>query len=173
MAYAILVVPGVNILILSTLLVLTAALVPYLAAAIRILWGFFGFRKIESRNVPPARIFRSLSFLSNPLIIMATSSAVFISVLIADTELMIRRNAALRQREEADWTFGQVLALAVIIIPCLELLSSILETIPAEWTARLRVFHSAEGNDTKCVSGPGLASFVLKCVGVSKESRNS
>jgi hypothetical protein len=142
-AYALLATPLLNIMILASLLATGTALLPFSAALVRRILVVQGHPRRDLEAQPEelnrdtrqelkthfALTWLRISFLSNPLVIMALCSAIFVSVLIADTELMIRRNSLLRQREEG-WTFGQVLALTVMLMPCFEAITAIISALP-------------------------------------------
>ena len=106
--YCIIALPGINLVLLVTLLMLMLVLV-YVLLSLTV------FLKKMVRGWNPSSFARRLAFIGAPLL------GVFIVLLfIVDTELMIRRNKGLVKEGESHWTFGQSLAMLMVVLPLFE-----------------------------------------------------
>jgi len=61
-----------------------------------------------------------------------------ILIFIVDTELMIRRNADIVQPGESQWSFGQTLAMLLVVLPLLDTLTEVGRQ-PSEWLKKNHV----------------------------------
>ena len=67
------------------------------------------------RGWNPYSFVRRLAFVGAPLF-----GALLVLLFVVDTELMIRRNKGLVKEGESQWTFGQTLAMLVVVLPLVE-----------------------------------------------------
>ncbi len=58
--------------------------------------------------------------------VLATINAIF----VIDTEVMLRKNSPLVQKGDAQWTFGQTLALLLLLVPLRDIAETLLERHP-------------------------------------------
>jgi hypothetical protein len=110
--YSIALIPGVHAITLTGLAE---------GGAYGIMRAFYWLRSVMNQSAP-------LNY--KPLYIGAAAVQFLITVVfIADTELMIRRNRHLVSGGESDWTFGQTLALILILLPLFEVSKALKPTV--------------------------------------------
>jgi len=95
--------PGINLVLLVTLVMLMLVLLGLTVFLMKMMRGW----------VSPFA--RRLAFIGAPLL-----GALLVLLFVVDTELMIRRNKGLVKEGKSQWTFGQTLAMLMVVLPLVE-----------------------------------------------------
>jgi hypothetical protein len=106
--YSITALPGINLMILVVLFILALMLVLSLLEATVLLIRV-------RRGWDPSPFARKLAFVGGPSL-----GAFLVLLFVVDTELMIRKNRGLVTEAESLWSFGQTLAMLMIMLPLVE-----------------------------------------------------
>lgn len=146
-AYATMLVPFANVLLVSyTMMLITAVLVAALSPLLIIL-GIIAamiWYKVDSKHRDGTVLNQNSATIKNITMLYLYITAVLIVMVgfIINTELMIRWSAPLIQPGEDEWTLGQTLAMFLLFLPMRDLLEtffgSIFRAKTAVWTSRLK-----------------------------------
>jgi hypothetical protein len=110
--YSITAIPGINLILLVTLviLVLTLVLLVLTVLLMKIVRGWH-----------PSSFARRLGYIGGPLL-----GALLDLLFVINTELMIRSNKGLVKEAESQWTFGQTLAMLMVVLPLVEVTKQVI-----------------------------------------------
>jgi hypothetical protein len=87
------------------------------------------------------RLFKSVQNILPVLVSMATLFIINL-IFIVDIELALKRNESFINTGEADWTFGQILAILLLVLPLRDLLDTILERREKQQEKRRKKEHT-------------------------------
>jgi len=106
--YSITTLPRINLVLLVALLTLMFIFVFVLLSLTVLLKQTFGAWNLRS-------FARRLAFIGAPLL-----GALLVLLFVVDAELMIRSNEGLVKKGGSQWTFGQTLAMLMVVLPLVE-----------------------------------------------------